>query len=101
MYNYYFAVASQNFFLNQEPLEEILRERMQYYVSNNKDIDFWFVLNPSFSNFSDSKIICSNMKNPLAAIVSLDEKFIQWLKLRIVFVYTGNFKSRSLFIPEE
>lgn len=101
MYHYYFAVASQNFLLNQEPLEEILRERMQYYKSSDKDIDFWFVLNPSFSKFLDNDTVSSEMKNSLAAIVSLDKKFIQWLKLRVVFVHTGNFKSDSVFVPEE
>ena len=50
MYNYYFAIASKNFLINQEPLEEILRERTNYYKSINKDIDFWFVSNPSFIN---------------------------------------------------
>lgn len=96
MNNYYFAVASQNFFLDQEPIEEILRERMNYYRTFNKEVDFWFILNPSIPNsLSNNKLNKST-----AAIVSLDQQFIQWLKLRIVFVHTGSFKSKSLFIPE-
>nr|YP_009396320.1 hypothetical protein [Polysiphonia scopulorum]ARW65506.1 hypothetical protein [Polysiphonia scopulorum] len=100
MNNYHFAVASQSFFLNQEPLEEILRERMQYYKSCNKDIDFWFVVNPKFLSFLEKDIISFNHSHSIAAIVSLDKKFIQWLKLRVVFVHTGCFQSKSIFLPE-
>ena len=98
MQNYYFAIASQNFFLNQEPIEEILRERMQYYKSCDKDIDFWFVLNPSFLDSVD--VNPTDSQRSLAAIVSLDRQFIQWLKLRTVFVHTGNFTSHSIFLPQ-
>nr|YP_009398820.1 hypothetical protein [Cliftonaea pectinata]ARW68127.1 hypothetical protein [Cliftonaea pectinata] len=100
MYNYYFAAASQSFFLYQEPIEEILRERTQYYNSNNKEIDFWFVLNMKFLNTSLNANQSFNLPDSFAAIISLDEKFIQWLKLRVSFVHTGSFKSQSLFIPE-
>lgn len=100
MNNYHFAIASQNFFLNQEPLEEILRERMQYYKSSNKDIDFWFVLNPNFLHFLKKDSISFQNNNPIAAIVSLDKQFIQWLKLRIGFVHIGQFQSQSVFLPE-
>ena len=100
MQNYHFAIASQDFFFNQEPIEEILRERMQYYQNNNKDIDFWFVLNPTFCSLREKDMFPADVKQSLAAVVSLDKKFIQWLKLRIVFVHVGNFTSRSLFIPK-
>nr|YP_009399227.1 hypothetical protein [Kapraunia schneideri]ARW68833.1 hypothetical protein [Kapraunia schneideri] len=100
MYNYYFAAASQNFFLDQEPIEEILRERINYYRTFNKEVDFWFILNPSIP-ISLSKSLSNNKLNKsTAAIISLDKQFIQWLKLRIVFVHTGSFESKSLFIPE-
>lgn len=98
MYNYYFAIASQNFLLNEEPLEEILRERTLYYNNINKDIDFWLVLNPDFINTNTVQIFNQNLLESYAAIISLDEKFIQWLKLRIGFVAIGHFKSGSLFI---
>nr|YP_009397358.1 hypothetical protein [Dasyclonium flaccidum]ARW66544.1 hypothetical protein [Dasyclonium flaccidum] len=101
MYNYYFAAASQNFLLNQEPIEEILRERIQYYKSNNKELDFWFVLDPDFIDILRKTDNQFNLSNPFAAVISLDQQFIQWLKLRIGFVYIGSFKSSSLFIPNE
>lgn len=98
MYSYHFVIASQHFFLNQEPIEEILRERTRYYKSIAKDIDFWFVLNPKFDNLVDCKINVDSINKPFAAIVSLDKQFIQWLKLRLVFVSTGCFKSDVIFI---
>nr|YP_010850350.1 hypothetical protein Ycf54 [Lophurella caespitosa]WGH13239.1 hypothetical protein Ycf54 [Lophurella caespitosa] len=99
MYNYHFAFASQSFFLDQEPIEEILRERTQYYNSCKKEIDFWFVLNPHFLSSLDDKFNYSDNNQSFAAIVSLDKQFIQWLKLRLVFVYTGSFSSQSVFLP--
>jgi len=99
MHNYHFVIASQHFFLNQEPIEEILRERTRYYESSNKDIDFWFVLDPDFCNSVDYNTDFNIINKPFAAIVSLDKQFIQWLKLRLVLVYTGSFKSNDIFIP--
>lgn len=99
MYNYYFILASQNFLLNEEPLEEILRERIAHYQRINKKIDFWFILNPKFIDFTQSDFNKLNFKNSYAAVVSLDKYFIQWLKLRIGFVLVGKFLSSSIFIP--
>jgi len=100
MYNYHFIIASQHFFLDQEPIEEILRERTRYYKSNNKDIDFWFVLDPNFDTSTDCNINFLSINKSFAAIVSLDKQFIQWLKLRLVLVYIGSFKSKNVFLPE-
>nr|YP_009395080.1 hypothetical protein [Bryothamnion seaforthii]ARW63848.1 hypothetical protein [Bryothamnion seaforthii] len=99
MYNYYFAIASQDFLLNQEPVEEILRERTQYYKDLNKEIDFWLVINPSFINLMKGHNYL-NTSNSFAAIVSLDKQFIRWLKLRISFVYIGSFRSKSIFLSD-
>nr|QCI05810.1 hypothetical protein [Dasysiphonia japonica] len=99
MYNYYFALASQNFLLNEEPLEEILRERTEYYQNTNKDIDFWFVFDPTFLNFSKFDKNYINKNSSYAAIISLDKNFIKWLKLRIGFVTIGEFRSNSIFVP--
>lgn len=96
MYDYYFAIASKNFLVNQEPLEEILRERTNYYKSINKDIDFWFILNPTFINIPDLNYLTRQLTSPSAAIISFDKQFIQWLKLRIGFVAIGNFQSKQL-----
>nr|WMP11748.1 Ycf54 [Laurencia australis]WMP11959.1 Ycf54 [Laurencia australis] len=100
MYNYYFAIASKDFFLRQEPIEEILRERTQYYRGINKELDFWFTLKPDFISLLDNNTSYFNIPDSLAAIVSLDKDFIQWLKLRVGFVYIGTFQSQSIFLPD-
>ena len=95
-YNYYFVVASQDFLVKEEPVEEILRERKNYYQSISKEIDFWFTLNPTFldtAKFDDNYV---KLPKQCAAIISLDKQFIQWLKLRIGFVAVGTFQSSHL-----
>nr|QCI05177.1 hypothetical protein [Centroceras clavulatum] len=95
-YQYYFVVASQDFLVKEEPIEEILRERKNYYKNICKEIDFWFIVNPSFI---DNAMFYDNYKTlpkNCAAIISLDKQFIQWLKLRIGFVSIGTFQSPSL-----
>lgn len=95
-YNYYFVLASQDFLVKEEPVEEILRERKNYYKSIKKEIDFWLVMSPTFidkSSFDDTSI---KLPKKCAAIISLDKQFIQWLKLRIGFVAVGNFQSSDL-----
>lgn len=99
MYNYYFILASQNFLLNEEPVEEILRERIAHYQRVNKKIDFWLILDPKFINISQPDLNKLSFENSYAAVVSLDKYFIQWLKLRIGFVIIGKFLSRSIFLP--
>lgn len=96
MYNYYFAIASKSFLIDKEPLEEILRERTNHYRSINKDIDFWFIVNPDFINMPSFQNLKRQLKTPAAAIVSFDEQFIQWLKLRIGFVAIGTFQTNDL-----
>ena len=98
MYTYYFAVATQHFLVEEEPIEEILRERTMYYNSINKNIDFWFIINPDFLHKAYIENFDYNPSLTYATIVSLDPKFIQWLKLRIGFVAIGNFEAPTLKI---
>jgi len=86
---YYFAIASQDFLLKEEPVEEILRERINYYNNINKPIDFWLVTNPLFINKPEMTISEKQIKKPIVAIISYNPKFIDWLKLRLGFVFTG------------
>jgi hypothetical protein len=96
---YYFILGSQNFLLMEEPLEEILRERIQYYKSIKKNLDFWLLPCPKFLNLlelKDLKKICPN-KN--LAIVSTNKIFITWLKLRLNNVFLGEFEGPSANLP--
>ena len=95
MPHYYFAIASQTFLIDEEPVEEILRERTDYYKRINKNLDFWLIKNPDFINLPKFAHIKAQLVSPAVAIISFDKQFIQWLKLRIGFVATGNFESKS------
>ena len=76
MITYYFAIASQDFLLQEEPVEEILRERTQYYTIINKPIDFWLIKDPSFLKKNTQEIISikKQLTKPTAAITSNFQK---------------------------
>lgn len=93
---YYFLVASQDFLFYQEPIEEILRERIRHYKSIKKDIDFGFTTNLDFLDDPELNYIKENLIKPSAAVVSLNPKFIDWLKLRVQYGMKGSFISSSL-----
>ncbi|MEM0979878.1 MAG: MgPME-cyclase complex family protein, partial [Cyanobacteria bacterium P01_H01_bin.58] len=46
MQTYYYLLASQKFLLEDEPLEEVLRERHRYYQEQEKEVDFWLIKQP-------------------------------------------------------
>ncbi len=95
MTTYYFVAASEKFLTVEEPLEEILKERVRNYKENKKEIDFWLLKNPSFlqtTKFTDLK---AKIPSPSAAVLSTDKKFITFLKLRLEFVAVGEFESPS------
>jgi len=98
---YYFALASNDFLFFDEPVEEILRERYQYYKRINLPLDFWLIRSPKFLQTSEML----NLRNKLdssksySAIVSTDEIFIRWLKLRLLNVATGKFLGPTSTIP--
>nr|YP_010873092.1 Ycf54 [Nemalion vermiculare]WGV34442.1 Ycf54 [Nemalion vermiculare] len=96
---YYFAIASQDFLLHEEPLEEVLRERINHYKNIEKVIDFWLIVNPEFINATEMASIKKQLTKPSAAILSHNKTFIEWLKLRFGFVITGEFESPSNEIP--
>ncbi len=92
MTTYFFVAASEKFLTVEEPLEEILKERIRNYKENNKEIDFWLLKNPSFlqtTKFADLKV---KIPSPPAAVLSTDKKFITFLKLRLEFVAVGEFE---------
>ena len=92
MTTYYFVAASEKFLTVEEPIEEILRERMRNYKENNKEIDFWLLKNPSFLQISQFVDLKARIPSPPAAILSTDKKFITFLKLRLEFVAVGEFE---------
>nr|YP_010338276.1 hypothetical protein MW410_pgp154 [Bangia atropurpurea]UNJ18226.1 hypothetical protein [Bangia atropurpurea] len=100
MTTYYFALASQNFLLTEEPLEEVFRERINYYQSHNKAIDFWLIPDPKFLNKPEMIKFKNIVPDEAIAIISTNSIFINWLKLRIGYVCTGQFED-NLKLTEE
>lgn len=94
---YYFAIATRKFLIEEEPLEEILRERISYYKSSNKPIDFWFVEKEEFFTNPQLQQFMTKDNQPFAAIVSTNKTFINWIKLRVGYVATGQL-SESDFV---
>ena len=92
MTTYFFVAASEKFLTVEEPLDEILKERMRNYKENNKEIDFWLLKNPSFLQTIQFADLKEKIPSPPAAILSTDKKFITFLKLRLEFVAVGEFE---------
>jgi hypothetical protein len=95
MTTYYYILASQHFLLEEEPLDEVLKERVRYYQEKGQEIDFWLVKQPAFLEapaMAEAKTQCPQ---PAAAIISTNEQFITWLKLRLEYVLKGQFEAPS------
>ena len=92
MTTYFFVAASEKFLTIEEPLEEILKERVRNYEENKRDIDFWLLKNPSFLQISQFDDLRAKIPSPPAAVLSTDKKFITFLKLRLEFVAVGEFE---------
>jgi len=100
MTTYFFVAASEKFLTVEEPLEEILKERIRNYKENNKEIDFWLLKNPSFLKSSKFVDLSAKIPNTPAAVISTDKKFITFLKLRLEFVAVGEFESPNAEITD-
>jgi hypothetical protein len=100
MQTYYYVLASQRFLTEEEPLEEVLKERTRNYHEQEKEIDFWLVKQPAFLEAPQMAKVKQECPQPAAAVVSTNPQFITWLKLRLEFVKTGEFQAPSAEIPD-
>lgn len=100
---YYFVVASDKFLLKEEPVEEVLRERVQHYKRMKKNIDFWLIKGPIFLTAPNFLHLRSRLPvqdiSQCIAIVSTNKHFTIWLKLRYNNVAIGHFSSPSFAVP--
>jgi hypothetical protein len=99
MEKYYYVLASQHFLMEEEPIEEVLKERTRNYHEQEKEIDFWLVKQPAFLEAPEMKDIKNKCPQPAAAIISTNTQFITWLRLRLEYVITGEFSAPSNIIP--
>nr|YP_010478532.1 hypothetical protein Ycf54 [Chlorobotrys sp.]UVI60837.1 hypothetical protein Ycf54 [Chlorobotrys sp.] len=100
---YHFILATKEFLLELEAVEEVLRERAHYYTTHKKQVDFWLLPSPQFLTpyFNHIKKLTNNVNQEnLVAVISTDADFINWLKLRYQNVISGHFNSPSEKIPQ-
>lgn len=100
MQTYHYVLASQTFLLEEEPIDEVIRERTRNYQEREKEIDFWVVKQPAFLEAPEMNAIKNQCPQPAVAIISTDPQFITWLKLRLEYVIVGEFQGPSDTIPE-
>ena len=97
---YHFVAASERFLTVEEPLEEVLRERIRNYEENSKTIDFWLVRQPAFLEAPEQADVNAQLPKPAAAVISTDAVFIDFMKLRLEYVLKGSFEAPSAAIPD-
>ena len=100
MSTFHFVAASEAFLCEEEPLEEVLRERVRHYGETGREIDFWLVRRPAFLEAPALAAEAAAVPRPAAAVVSTDESFITFLKLRLEFVLRGRFEAPSAAIAD-
>ncbi|MBD1912430.1 MULTISPECIES: MgPME-cyclase complex family protein [unclassified Leptolyngbya] len=100
MTTYYYLLASEKFLLEEEPLDEVLKERHRDYQEKGKAIDFWLVRQPAFLETPEFAAAKAKCPQPSVAIVSTNSQFITWLRLRLEYVLTGEFEAPSSTIPD-
>lgn len=78
----------------EEHFQEQLFERLRYYGEQNKEQDFWLVIEPKFlENFPK---ITGRLKRPAVALVSTNGTWITFMKLRLDRVLLESFEADSL-----
>ena len=100
--NYHYLIMSQKDLLQNQVIEEILREKSSYYAAQNKIPDYWILISPKFiqeknlNNKLKKTKFFQNQKNKVvynfnnnlniefyASLISLDKDFMSWIKLRL------------------
>ncbi len=100
MQTYYYVLGSRKFLIEEEPLEEVLRERARNYQEQEKELDFWLVQQPAFLEVPEMAEIKAKCPQPAVAIISTNKQVVIWLKLRLEYVLTGEFQAPTASIPD-
>lgn len=95
---YSFIIGSKKFLLKDEPLEEVLRERFQYCSREKKLMNFWLLITPNLLKSLTIKFGRNRLPDHPIIILSTNESFVHWLKLRYHHVAIGYFFAPLPFI---
>jgi hypothetical protein len=109
---------SQKDILLDQVLEEILREKTSYYLALDRTPDFWILVSPAFIEeqklsakirttkfFQDQKdkIIVEwptgGFKEFYVALISSDEDYMSWIKLRLGYFEEMETLRNDSFLP--
>ena len=88
---------SQQDLLKNQVIEEIIRERNNYFINRENPLNFWIIMSPFFLETNDTfnkikktnffklkkKEILYQEKFYTGVILSTDIEYINWLKLRL------------------
>ena len=69
--DYHYIIMSQKDFFENQVIEEILRERTNYYLAKNKIKDFWLLVSPYFvlSTYLIDKIKSTNFYSQQSQVI--------------------------------
>jgi hypothetical protein len=101
----YYLLFSQKDFLQNQVIEELIRERSNYYIAENKSNDYWILNSPEFINNSELKEkiklssfykakqneIVKNNEEYFSSILTFNKEFFVWMQLRL-----GDFEDINL-----
>jgi hypothetical protein len=102
---YYYLLFDQKLFFENETIEELLRERANYYYSKDKTIDFWLLPSPKFiekdnyinflskTSYYKTKILNNKSLSKdlfTVALISTNIEFIKWIELRVGYFESYN-----------
>jgi hypothetical protein len=101
----YYLLFSQKDFLQNQVIEELIRERSNYYIAENKNTDYWILNSPEFvknsqlkekiklSSFYKAKQneIVKNNEEYFSSILTFNKEFFVWMQLRL-----GDFEDINL-----
>ena len=90
MAQFYYLLMSKLEIFKNNVIEEVLRERANYYFSKNRANDFWLIESPEFiqsqsilKKIEKLNFFEKNQNSEYFVIISSDKVFINWLALRI------------------
>eukprot|EP00897_Mesotaenium_endlicherianum_P009789 jgi/Mesen1/8839/ME000053S08235 len=92
---YHFVVANAKFMLDdEEHFQELMKERLRHFGDIGREQDFWLVYEPSF--LDQMPEVTKRLSRPAVALVSTDDAWMTFMKLRLDRVLRGQYEASSV-----